>query len=164
MDLPLLPGDRGLRRRESCRGHGWGQLRDEMATALQGAPELGWWQKKGDKGLSLLFVLHFLPLLRCHFHRIGNTQILGVQLMSFVKYICVINTQIKVKSLSTIPESLPGVLARRSSLMTTDEWCLSLYLTWSHAVSPQLCWPISLSMMSWRFIHVLISSSSLFLL
>ena len=36
--------------------------------------------------------LHFLPLLRYNFHRVINTQILSVQLMSFVKCKCVIST------------------------------------------------------------------------
>lgn len=72
---------------------GW-QLRDETAVptlwgaqARLGAEEGRWWSK-----CFFGLFLYFLPLLRYNFHRVINTQILSVQLMSFVKCKCVIST------------------------------------------------------------------------
>lgn len=149
------------------RGSTGGRLqRDETATALRGALELGWWQRNGDKGLSPLFVLHFLPLLRCHFHGVGNTQILRVQLINFVKCICVVNTQVKVESLSIIPESFPGAPCQ-AILPYHHGSVLPVFVLDIRGVIQFVLyyvWTISLSTMSWIFVSAVASSSSLFLL
>lgn len=76
--------------------------------------------------------------------------------MSFVKCIFVFNTQIKVESLSVIPESFPGAPCQ-AILSHHHRSVLPVFVLDTHGVTQfvlSYVWPIALSITFRRIIHV----------